>query len=119
MRNRPVFLNLLKIRLPLAGLISILHRISGIVFFFGFPLLLYMYGLLPLSNELNELLSVSAVKFVIWGMVSAFVYHFLAGVRHMVADFGHNHELSRANHSGILVLMLSVLMSLWAGVLLW
>ena len=40
-KQRPVYLNLVRIRLPLPGIVSILHRISGAVLFFvGLPLLL-------------------------------------------------------------------------------
>ena len=119
MRERPVFLTLWKIHLPLAGFISITHRISGVVFFLAFPLLIYMYGLLPLSFELSDFMSQLWVKVLLWGTISLYIYHFLAGVRHMIADFGHDHSLARANLSAIMVISLGVIMAIWTGVLLW
>ena len=119
MRNRPIFLNLFKIKLPLAGFISITHRISGVVFFLGFPLLLYVYQLLPVEKPLVEFLSRVSVKIALWGMVSLYIYHFFAGVRHMVADFGHDHSLETANRSAVVVLVLGVVFAVWVGVLLW
>ena len=119
MRERPVFLKLWKIKLPLAAFISITHRVSGVVFFLGFPLLLYLYSLLPLAGELDQWLSMLWVKASIWLMVNLYIYHFLAGVRHMVADFGHDHSLQRANQSAVVVLVLAVIFSVWTGVLLW
>lgn len=119
MRDRPVFLTLWKIYLPLAGFISITHRISGILFFLAFPLLIYIYSLLPLAFELTEFLEQFWVKFMLWAVVNLYLYHFLAGVRHMIADFGHDHSLARANLSAIMVLSLSIILAIWTGVLIW
>ena len=119
MRERPVFLKLWKIHLPLAAFISITHRVSGVVFFLGFPLMLYLYSLLPLGSEIEEWTRLWWVKMSLWLMVNLYLYHFLAGLRHMVADFGHNHSLQRANQSAIWVLVLAVLLAIWTGVLLW
>ncbi|MEC7030257.1 MAG: succinate dehydrogenase, cytochrome b556 subunit [Pseudomonadota bacterium] len=119
MRERPVFLKLWKIHLPLAAFISITHRISGVVFFLGVPVLLYLYALLPLSNEISELVTLTSVKLILWVLVNLYIYHFLAGMRHMVADFGHNHSLKRANSSAVVVIVLAVILAIWSGVLLW
>ena len=119
MRERPIFLNLFKIKLPLAGFISITHRISGIVFFLGFPLLVYVYQLLPVEADLLLFLNNIWVKLGIWSLVSLYVYHFFAGVRHMVADFGHDHSLETANKSAVAVLVLGVAFALYLGVVLW
>lgn len=119
MRERPIFLKLWKIHLPLAAFISITHRISGVVFFLGFPALLYLYALLPLSNEISELVALASVKLTLWVLVNLYIYHFLAGMRHMVADFGHNHSLKRANSSAVVVIVFAVILAIWSGVLLW
>ena len=119
MRERPVFLNLFKIKLPLAGFISITHRISGIVFFLGFPLLIYVYKILPIKADLLAFLGNIWVRFGIWALVSLYVYHFFAGIRHMVADFGHDHSLEAANRSAIIVLVLGIVFALYLGVVLW
>ena len=119
MRERPVFLNLLKINLPLAGFISITHRITGVVFFLGMPLLLYMYAVLPQKQVILGFVDNMWVKFFVWSLVSVYVYHFFAGLRHMVADFGHNHTLGRANSSAVVVLLLGVIFAIWHAMLIW
>ena len=54
--NRPVNLNLLTISLPIIGLSSILHRISGVAVFFSFPLIVWVFSI-SLKSENSFLLS--------------------------------------------------------------
>src|SRR5688572_29986832 len=90
-KQRPKYLNLLKIREPLPAIVSILHRISGVLLFFpGIPLLLYGLQLLLespgsfthlqsiLANPLSKLLLLFATWF--------FLHHFFAGIRHLGID---------------------------------
>ena len=116
MDGRPVFLNLLKIKLPLSGLVSILHRISGVLFFLGLPILIYMYQVLPTYSNGSNIYHIG-FKVSVWLLIVAFQYHFLAGVRHMISDFFHMHSLKSANLSAIVVLLLAVFFAIWSGVL--
>lgn len=116
---RPVFLTLWKIHLPLTGFVSITHRVSGVLFFLAFPALLYLYSLVPLGNELNELMACGWVRLGLWCVVNLYLYHFFAGIRHMVMDFTHHHSLMMANLSAKLVLGLGILGGIITGVLLW
>ena len=116
MRERPVFLDLRKIALPLPALISILHRVTGVVFFIGLPILLYAYYMLSIGHL--ALFQSIWFRLMLWGMISGFVYHMLAGLRHMWFDFFHIHLLSVARISSWLVLGLSVILSIWSGLLL-
>ena len=115
MRSRPVFLNLWKIALPLPALISILHRITGVIFFLGLPVLLYLYYVLSTAQAIH--LHWYAL-FIIWGLISSFTYHVLAGLRHVVFDFGHIHRLDRARQSAWVVLIVSLIFAIWYGYLL-
>lgn len=116
---RPVFLNLFKIRLPLSALISIKHRISGVFFFFMLPLLLYMYALLPLAKELSIFSSQTWVKCLLWLQINAFLYHFLAGMRHLFFDFGSEHSKRVIFLSSLMVLFFSSILMVWSAWLLW
>lgn len=116
---RPVFLNLLKIHMPVTAIVSIKHRVSGVFFFLMFPMLLYMYSLLPLASELSEFLSHLWVQFVLWLMISAFCYHLIAGIRHLVFDYGPWHSQKAATNSAYIVLVLSTLVMIWAACLIW
>ena len=117
MQERPIFLNLLKIKLPLSGFVSILHRVSGVLFFLGLPVLLVLYQELP-SNQATKLFDHIYIQLIVWLLLVAYQYHFIAGLRHMLSDFGDYHSLRFANVSGMLVLLLSVFFAVWSGLLI-
>ena len=89
--NRPVNLNLLTISLPIIGLSSILHRISGVAVFFSFPLIVWVFSIslksensfLMLSNLLQNSIAFKAITSLI---LVGFSYHLLAGVRKLISD---------------------------------
>ena len=58
-------------------------------------------------------------KFIAVGTVSALTYHLLAGVRHMVMDFGHWEEIESGNNSAKVTIGLCLLLTIWIGVVLW
>ena len=81
---------ILSYRLPAAGIMSILHRVSGASLFLMFPFIIYFLDL-SLSSEqgYNEVLALLAhpILFIIYiGILWAFSHHFFAGVRHLVCD---------------------------------
>ncbi len=124
MQERPVYLDLTKIRLPMSAFSSITHRLSGMyVFFITLPLFLYVIYISTLSKSSYELLLVSlntasffSIFFYI--SVSIFWYHILTGIRHLIMDFFHIGEsLKGANFSAIFVVFFWVLSySLFLGV---
>jgi succinate dehydrogenase / fumarate reductase cytochrome b subunit len=89
--NRPVNLNLLTISLPIIGLSSILHRISGLAVFFSFPLIVWVFSIslqsensfLMLSNLLQNSIAFKAITFLI---LVGFSYHLLAGFKKLISD---------------------------------
>ena len=124
MQERPVYLDLTKIRLPMSAFSSITHRLSGMyVFFITLPLFLYVIYISTLSKSSYELLLVSlntasffSIFFYI--SVSIFWYHILTGIRHLIMDFFHIGEsLKGANFSAIFVVFFWILSySLFLGV---
>ncbi|MBT5950452.1 MAG: succinate dehydrogenase, cytochrome b556 subunit, partial [Betaproteobacteria bacterium] len=110
-KPRPKHLDLTKIRLPLPGFVSILHRVSG----FGMFLMIgVMLGILALSLEspqgyerAGELLTGWLGKFLLLGLIWAFSHHFIAGIRFLLLDLHVGAELAAARKSSALVLMLS------------
>lgn len=92
MSPRPVFLNVLQIRLPITALTSIGHRISGIVMFLLLPLMLYLiFALILPPQDYAHVMSwfhLPAVR--IWLMIwlASLGFHQLAGLRHMAVDVG-------------------------------
>ena len=89
--NRPVNLNLLTISLPIIGLSSILHRISGLAVFFSFPLIVWVFSIslesensfLMLSNLLQKSIVIKAITFLI---LVGYSYHLLAGFKKLISD---------------------------------
>jgi succinate dehydrogenase / fumarate reductase cytochrome b subunit len=124
MQERPVYLDLTKIRLPMSAFSSITHRLSGMyVFFITLPLFLYVSYTSTLSKSSYELLLVSLNTASVFSIffyisVSIFWYHILTGIRHLIMDFFHIGEsLKGANFSAIFVVFFWVLSySLFLGV---
>lgn len=120
---RPRNLRLISIRLPLPALISILHRLSGVLLFLCLPAMLWLLGLSLHSLQgfqqaLNILASLS-VRLVEMGLIWAFFHHFFAGLRHLSLDLHFGLELTQARLTSRLVLAASLLCTLAAGWALW
>ncbi|MEB0140312.1 MULTISPECIES: succinate dehydrogenase, cytochrome b556 subunit [unclassified Undibacterium] len=99
-------------RLPLAGFVSILHRVSGIVMFLLLPFILFLLDKSLTSElsfaELQGLASGVFVKLVILALSWAFLHHFCAGVRHLFMDFHYGLDKHTARQSAVTVLALSL-----------
>ena len=112
MQERPVYLDLTKIRLPMSAFSSITHRLAGIyVFFITLPLLLYVISESTSSKSSYEDLLASLNSFSFFSLffyisLSFFWYHILTGLRHLIMDFFHIGEsLKGANYSAIFVVI--------------
>jgi len=89
--NRPVFLNLLRIRQPVTAVLSILHRLSGVAMILSLPGLVYLLNL-SLANQAGfatvaGLLSSPIAKLTATLFCWALAHHVLAGIRFMLLDF--------------------------------
>ena len=122
-KQRPVNLDLSKFHFPLPAITSILHRISGIIIFVGVAFLLC--GLdLSLSgeegfNQVNELLNGFFAKLIIWGILSALLYHLVAGVKHLIMDMGIGETLPGGRLAAKITLVVSIVLIVLAGVWIW
>jgi succinate dehydrogenase / fumarate reductase cytochrome b subunit len=91
-KKRPVNLDIGTIRLPITSYVSILHRVSGVILFFALAIFLWMLeGSLASEqsfNELGAMLANPICQFIIWGSLAALAYHAIAGIRHLIMDFG-------------------------------
>ena len=123
MPNRPKYLNLLQIRLPLPGLVSILHRISGAALFLALPLLLWWLQQSMTSSQsfaaIKATFSNWCVKLVIIGLIWGYLHHLCAGFRHLLLDLDIGTELAAARLSSTLVLVISIVLTIIAAVRLW
>ena len=121
--NRPSNLNLLTIKWPLPAYTSILHRVSGVVIFLGLGGLLYMLQLSLASEqgfeEAQSLMSGALVKFAVWAMLSALLYHLIAGVKHLLMDLGVGETLEGGRTGAMATLVCGTVAIIAAGVWIW
>ncbi len=121
--QRPVNLDISTIKLPLPAYASILHRISGVAIFIGLAFLIWGLGASLESEEsfnaLKECLDGVVPKLVLWAILAGFIYHFVAGVRHLLMDLGYFETLEGAKVLATIVLVVSAALILLAGVWIW
>lgn len=89
-KKRPKNLDLTTIRLPLAGKVSILHRVSGAGLFLFLPALLWLFQSSLATPESHAAVRALAdfwlVKLVLAGLIWAYLHHFCAGIRFLLLD---------------------------------
>lgn len=93
MKNkRPINLDIGTIKLPITSYVSILHRVSGVILFFAVALMLWALDVSLESEQsfqsLADRFASPWVKVIIWGALAALAYHVVAGIRHLIMDFG-------------------------------
>ncbi|PSB92158.1 succinate dehydrogenase, cytochrome b556 subunit [Candidatus Pandoraea novymonadis] len=120
-KERPVHKNIgigqiITYRLPPAGIVSILHRISGALMFLLLPFFLYLFEQ-SLTSELSfdvmhDIVANSFVKLMILLFSWGFLHHFLAGLRHLCMDMNHE-KISKegGKRSAVLVLFFSLILT--------
>ncbi|MFA6063448.1 MAG: succinate dehydrogenase, cytochrome b556 subunit [Gallionella sp.] len=122
-KQRPKHLALHLIKLPLPGLISIFHRVSGLALFLALPLLLLMLQYSLRSSvtyeQLQEMLAYPLLKLVMLGLLWSFMHHFCAGIRYLAIDLHYISNLKQARDSSKVVLAVSLLLTVIIGVKLW
>ena len=112
MSIKPVYINLFKIQLPISALLSISHRVSGmLIFFMVLPFSAYLFNILLASQDSFALFiesynsSIFLRTFVLFNVL-IFEYHVIAGIRHMLMDFHIVSEtLSASSNSALAALV--------------
>ena len=121
--QRPVNLDLRTIKLPVTAYTSILHRASGVILFVGLAIMLYALDKSLASEEgfaqVKACMTSPLAKLVIWGLLSALLYHLVAGVRHLVMDMGVGETLEGGKLGSQIVLAVSAVIIVLAGVWIW
>jgi succinate dehydrogenase / fumarate reductase cytochrome b subunit len=130
-KKRPVYTNIhvtqiVSYRLPPAGIVSILHRISGLVMFVLLPFVVWMLDK-SLSTEISFEVFTNVfvagavgipgwfVKLVVLGLIWSYLHHFIAGVRHLWMDATHSVSKAQGHNSAVITLVLSVVLTLLLG----
>ena len=123
-KKRPKNLDLMTIRLPLPGILSILHRVSGAVLFLLLPILLWLFESSLTSPETFAVFkSIAAhplVKLIMLGLIWLYLHHFCAGIRYLLLDLHKGIDLESARLSSKIVFAVSIVLTLLIGVkVLW
>ena len=112
-RNIHVF-DLMKYRLPWAGKVSILHRVSGLLMFLLIPFVLYLLDK-SITSEISfevfkAFLALPLVKLVVLALIWAYMHHFCAGIRFLLLDvhYGVDKATSAKTAVGVLVISLAL-----------
>ena len=114
-------------RLPLAGIVSILHRVSGLIMFILMPFIIWMFDT-SLTSEItySQFTSVFVggagfvpgwfFKLLALALIWAYLHHFIAGVRHLWMDATHAVTLEFGRQSAVFTLVVSLALTLALGV---
>ncbi|GLS13713.1 succinate dehydrogenase, cytochrome b556 subunit [Hydrogenophaga electricum] len=124
-QKRPEFRNINAIkdlttyRLPPAGWVSILHRVSGALMFLLLPLIVWLFDT-SVSSEISHDVFQSAfsagigfvpgvlVKLVVLAIIWAYLHHLIAGLRHLYMDVNHAVSKEFGKSSALFTLVLSI-----------
>jgi succinate dehydrogenase / fumarate reductase cytochrome b subunit len=121
--NRPKHLALHHIRFPLPAIISILHRVSGVLLFVSLPFLLWalQYSLRSIETftMLSEMLQNPISKLSLVVVLWAFLHHFCAGIRYLAIDLNYGVKLTQARASSKWVVVVSLALTILIGARLW
>jgi len=121
--KRPVNLDIGSISLPITAWVSLMHRASGVFLFAGIALLIYMLDESLTSQDsfvaLKEILASPGAKFAVWFVTAGMIYHTVAGVKHLIMDFGVGETMEGGVLGARLTIAISVVLSILAGVWIW
>jgi succinate dehydrogenase / fumarate reductase, cytochrome b subunit len=116
----------LKYRLPLAGVVSILHRVSGAIMFFLLPFIVWLFDN-SVTSEISYDTFTSAfaagigfvpawfVKLVVLALIWSFLHHFIAGIRHLWMDMTHSVTKELGHMSAVSTLISSLGLTVLLG----
>jgi succinate dehydrogenase / fumarate reductase, cytochrome b subunit len=114
-------------RLPLAGVVSILHRASGAILFLLLPFVVWLFDL-SVTSEISYARFANAfvagigpapawfVKLVVLALIWAFLHHLIAGLRHVWMDVTHSVSKEWGRQSAVVTLVASLALTLLLGV---
>lgn len=122
-KQRPVNLDIGTISLPITAYVSILHRISGVILFGGAAILLWLLNVSLTSeqgfNSVKTLFDSFFCKLIVWGVLSALIYHTAAGIKHLIMDVGVGETLEGGQRGARIVIIVSIVLIVLVGAFIW
>ncbi len=125
LKTRPVNLNLFTINFPISAIVSIIHRVTGVLIFLLIPLLLWIFQVsihsrMSFETVQSILANHSLSKFLVWLGLSFLTYHCIAGFRHLLMDYsGFGEEKDSGSQIAYAFLLFFLITSFSIGYWLW
>ena len=114
--NNPLSPHLQIYRWHISSLLSITHRIAGIINLFSLILIFFWIIILSLGESNYELflfvINSFFGKFILIGFSWSMIFHLLSGIRHLAWDLGYGFEIKTANISGAVVIISSLVLTI-------
>jgi len=131
LKSRPEFRNIhvsqiVAYRLPPAGIVSILHRVSGVLMFLLMPFIIWMFDT-SVTSEVSYGVFKSAfaagvgfipgwfLKLVVLALIWAYLHHLIAGVRHLWMDATHSVTKQQGHSSALATFAISIVLTVLLG----
>jgi len=122
-KRQPLWFNLSPLNLPVPGLSSIFHRVSGILLFLGLIGFLYLLDLSLASEsgyaQAGDLLRHPVMKLLVIASIWALLHHMCAGIRHLFLDIDVGVSLHAARRSAFAVFIVSLALTASIAVRIW
>ena len=122
-KNKFLNLFILAPKMSITAKVSILHRITGFLLFLSIPIFIYLLNLSLSNNDFYSAFYMNSstiiAKLFYIGLIFIFVYHMCAGVRYLFLDVHKGIELKTAKKTAWLVIIVSLVITLVLGTLIW
>lgn len=122
-KERPKNLDLTTVKFPITAIVSIAHRVSGIIVFIALAIFLALLdSSLTSETDFDRVMGYVDnffIGFVLWAALTGLAYHAVFGVRHMIQEMGYWEELDVASFSAKVGFIITAILSILAGVLVW
>lgn len=122
-KQRPVNLDLTKFHFPPMAILSICHRISGVLLFLLLPIAIWLLHKSLISSAgfgaTVEWVNYPLMKLLIWFMLCATLFHLIAGIRHLLMDFGLGESVAASRASAYTVFVVAIVLFILVGVWVW
>ena len=116
MENKPLSPHIQIYRWHISSLVSITHRITGIINFFTISLMFVWFALIFFSGSnyqiIQNILQTFIGKFIILGITWSFSFQMLSEIRHLIMDLGYGFELQLTKISGLIVIFGSIFLTI-------
>ncbi len=116
MENRPLSPHIQIYKWHISSLVSISHRITGIINFFAITLICFWFAYMLLGESnyqiINNFLETFLGKFILISITWSFSFQMLSEIRHLIMDYGYGFELQKTKVTGLLVIFGSIILTI-------